>query len=551
MTEEQKLLGGDLVAEMLKREGVELIFSLSGGHINPIYNGCRTRGIRIIDTRHEQAAVHMAEGWARYTGKPGVAVVTAGPGVVNALPGMAVARQSGAPLVLIGGRSSLARRDIGAMQDIDQVELMRPLTKWARQVYQAERIPEYIAAAFRQAVSGRPGPVFLEVPVDLVGENVSGATVRYPSAYYCKTRPYADNRAVTRAAALLREAEHPLILAGSGAFWSGAADELRRFAESTGIPVYTRNMGRGCFPENHPLAGGFFPIGLMQADVVLILGTRLDWTVGYGRPPLLKMSTRTIRVDIEPSEIGQNRPVEIGLVGDVKAVLEQLQEEMAGADMNIEENWPVTIRAMKEAARDSAIQGSDPEAELIHPARLCRELDEILPENRMLAVDGGDIAGFAVLTMKALSPSSLIWIGAFGHLGVGLPFGIAGKLAHPDRPVVVLTGDGAFGFTAMEFDTAVRHNIPVVCIIANDGGWGQIRRGQKRDFDQTVGVELQATRYDELARVLGGYGAHVEKMSELKPALEKAFASGRPSIINVRTDPDTGFSGMELPWKIN
>ncbi|OPL12321.1 MAG: hypothetical protein AVO34_07370 [Firmicutes bacterium ML8_F2] len=551
MAEEQKLLGGDLVAEMLKREGVELIFSLSGGHINPIYNGCRNRDIRIIDTRHEQAAVHMAEGWARYTGKPGVAAVTAGPGVVNALPGMAVASQSGVPLVLIGGRSSLARRDIGAMQDIDQVELMRPLTKWARQVYQAERIPEYVAAAFRQAVSGRPGPVFLEIPVDLVGEDVSGTKVRYPSAYYCESRPCADSKDITLAATMLREAEHPVILAGSGAFWSGAAAELRQFAESTGIPVYTRNMGRGCFPENHPLAGGFFPIGLMQADVVLILGTRLDWTVGYGRPPLLKMSTKTIQVDIEPSEMGQNRPVEIGIIGDVKAVLQQLQEEMAGAAMKMEENWPVTIQVMKEAARDSALQGTDQEAELIHPARLCRELDEILPDKNMLAVDGGDIAGFAVLTMKALSPSSLIWIGAFGHLGVGLPFGLAGKLAHPDRPVTVLTGDGAFGFTAMEFDTAVRHNIPVVCIIANDGGWGQIRRGQKRDFEQTVGVELQTTRYDELARIMGGQGFYVEKIAELKPALEKAFASGKPSIINVRTDPDTGFSGMELPWKIN
>ncbi|MFO8193108.1 MAG: thiamine pyrophosphate-binding protein [Bacillota bacterium] len=551
MAEEQKLLGGDLVAETLKREGVELIFSLSGGHINPIYNGCRKRGIRIIDTRHEQAAVHMAEGWARYTGKAGVAAVTAGPGVVNALPGMAVARQSGVPLVLIGGRSSLARRDIGAMQDIDQVELMRPLTKWSRQVYQAERIPEYVAAAFRQAVSGRPGPVFLEIPVDLVGEDVSGTKVRYPSDYYCESRPCADSKDITLAATMLREAEHPVILAGSGAFWSGAAVDLRQFAESTGIPVYTRNRGRGCFPENHPLAGGFFPIGLMQADVVLILGTRLDWTVGYGRPPLLKMSTKTIQVDIEPSEMGQNRPVEIGLIGDVKAVLQQLQEEMSGAAMKMEDNWPVTIQVMKEAARDSALQGTDQEAELIHPARLCRELDEILPDKNMLAVDGGDIAGFAVLTMKALSPSSLIWIGAFGHLGVGLPFGLAGKLAHPDRPVTVLTGDGAFGFTAMEFDTAVRHNIPVVCIIANDGGWGQIRRGQKRDFEQTVGVELQTTRYDELARIMGGQGFYVEKIAELKPALEKAFASGKPSIINVRTDPDTGFSGMELPWKIN
>jgi acetolactate synthase I/II/III large subunit len=227
----------------------------------------------------------MAEGWARATGKTGVAVVTAGPGVVNALPGMAVAAQSGVPLVLIGGRSSLARRDIGSMQDIDQLELMRPLTKWARQVYQVERIPEYLATAFRQAISGRPGPVFLEIPVDITWENVGDKKVRYPSAYYCQSRPCAGDAEIKAAAELLAAAERPLILAGSGVFWSGASAELLAFAEKRGIPVYTRNMGRGCFPENHELAGGFFPVGLMMADTVLILGTRLDWTVGYGRPP--------------------------------------------------------------------------------------------------------------------------------------------------------------------------------------------------------------------------------------------------------------------------
>ena len=546
-----ELSGGELVAKALKNEGVNILFSLSGGHINPIYNGCLSEGVRIIDTRHEQAAVHMAEGWARYTGKPGVAVVTAGPGVVNALPGMAVAKQSSVPLVLIGGRSSLARRDIGAMQDIDQVELMRPLTKWSRQVYQAERIPEYIAAAFRQAVTGRPGPVFLEIPVDVISEKTASAKIRYPSSYYCKTRPCAEEADIAKAAELLGRAERPLILAGSGTFWSGASAELVRLAEATGIPVYTRNMGRGCFPENHSLAGGFFPIGLMQADVVLILGTRLDWTVGYGRPPLLKMSTKTIQVDIEPSEIGQNRPAGIGLVGDIKAVLLQLQGKLEGAAMNIEPTWPATIQAMREAARESALQGTDPDAELIHPARLCWELDQLLPEDASVAVDGGDIAGFAVLTMNALSPSSLIWIGAFGHLGVGLPFALAGKLARPERPVIVLTGDGSLGFSAMEFDTAVRHNIPVICIISNDGGWGQIRRGQRRDFGRTVGVELQSLRYDKIVNDMGGFGAYIEKLTDLKPALEEALASGKPACINVRTDPDAGFSGMDLPWKIN
>lgn len=546
-----QFLGGGLVARALKNEGVDTIFSLSGGHINPIFNGCAVEGIRIIDTHHEQAAVHMAEGWARYTGRPGVAVATAGPGVVNALPGMAVASQSAVPLVLIGGRSSLARRDMGAMQDMDQLSLMRPLTKWSRQVYQAERIPEYVAAAFREAVTGRPGPVFLEIPIDIMHEKRALEQVRFPESYYCRSRPCAEEKDIATAVELLAEAKRPLILAGGGVFWSDASAALIRFAESRGIPVYTRNMGRGTFPEDHELAGGFFPIGLMQADLVLILGTRLDWTVGYGRPPLLGMGTKTIRVDIEASEIGQNRPATVGLVGDIGAILQQLERSLAPEKMKIEATWAQTIGVMREAARESAFQGASPEAELIHPALLCRELGALLPPEAMVVVDGGDIAGFAVLTMKARSPSSLIWIGAFGHLGIGLPFALAGQLAKPERPVVLLTGDGAFGFSAMELDTAVRHGVPLTVVIANDGGWGQIRRGQRRDYGRTVGVELGMTRYDRIAETLGGEGAYVEKMAELRPALENALASGKPSCINVRTDPDSGFSGMDLPWKIN
>lgn len=551
MDKKSEILGGGLVARALRNEGVKKIFSLSGGHINPVYDGCLTEGIEIIDTHHEQAAVHMAEGWARYTGQPGVAVVTAGPGVANALPGMAVAAQSGVPLVLIGARSSLARRDIGSMQDVDQLELLRPLTKWARQVYQVERIPEYVATAFRQALSGRPGPVFLEIPVDIMGESTELDSVRFPSSYYCKARPCAADLEINAAAELLASAERPLILAGSGVFWSDAASELTDFAETYGIPVYTRNMGRGTFPENHDLAGGFFPIGLMQADVVLILGTRLDWTVGYGRPPLLKMSTKTIHVDIEAAEIGQNRPADVGLVGDIKAILDQLKDGLKGKQMQIEDSWVYTIQVMRAAARESNLQGVDPEAKPIHPAVLCQKLGTLLPENSSLVVDGGDIAVFANLTMDALSPSSLIWIGAFGHLGIGLPFAIAGKLADPERPIFLLTGDGAFGFSAMEFATAVRHGVPVIIIISNDGGWGQIRRRQKQDFGRTVGVELGAIRYDQIAQTLGGFGAQVEKLEDLEKVLQDAVKSGLPACINVKTEPDTGCSSMDLPWKIN
>ncbi len=547
----QRLHGGNLVAKMLKTEGVQIIFSLSGGHINPIYDGCLTEGIRIIDTRHEQAAVHMAEGWARFTGLPGVAVVTAGPGVLNALPGIAVASQSAVPLVVIAGRSSLAMRDLGSLQDIDQLELVRPLVKWARSVYQVERLPEYVATAFRQAKTGRPGPVYLEVPIDIIKQEVDQETkVRYPKLYCPQTRIYACENEVKEAAKLLSKAERPIILAGSGVWWSGASAELVAFAEETNIPVYTRTMARGAIPEDHRLAGGFYPLGLMQADVALILGTRFDWTLGYGRPPLFAPGLKTIQVDIYPEDIGKNRPVDVALPGDVKAILGQLTTALKGVGMSADSQWPETVQVLKNAARESVCRGAASDTEPLHPARLCAEVQQLLPRDASIVVDGGDIAGFAILSMQAYSPGSMQWVGAFGHIGVGLPFAIAGKLARPDKPVVLITGDGSIGLSVMEFDTTVRHNIPLICIVSNDSGWGQIRRVQRQTYgrERVIGTELGLTRYDKIVENLGGFGAYVEKVSEIKTALEQAVDSGKPACINVRTDPEAAFSGLDLPW---
>lgn len=547
----QLLHGGNLVAKMLKNEGVQVIFSLSGGHINPVYDGCLTEGIRIIDTRHEQAAVHMAEGWARFTGLPGVAVVTAGPGVVNALPGIAVAQKSSVPLVVIAGRSSLAMRDLGSLQDIDQLELVRPLVKWARSAYQVERLPEYVATAFRQAKTGRPGPVFLEVPIDIINQKVDqGTKVRYPKLYCPQTRIFACENEVKEAAKLLSKAERPVILAGSGVWWSDASGELVKFAEETNIPVYCRNMARGAIPEDHRLAGGFYPLGLMQADVALILGTRFDWTLGYGRPPLFPSGLKTIQVDIYPEDIGKNRPVDVALPGDIKAVLGQLSAALNGAGMNSDSQWPETVQILKKAAFESVCREAASDSELLHPARLCAEVRNLLPRDTSLVVDGGDIAGFVMFSMQAYSPGSMQWVGSFGHMGVGLPFAIAGKLARPDKPVVLITGDGSLGLSVMEFDTSVRHNIPLICIISNDSGWGQIRRAQRQTYgrERIIGTELGLTRYDKIVETLGGFGVYVENVSEIKTALEQALNSGKPACINVRTDPEAAFSGLDLPW---
>jgi len=551
MEQKEVWRGGDLVAWGLKEEGVEYIFGLSGGHVNSIFDASIDFGIKIIDTRHEQAAVHMAEGWARFTRKPGVAVVTAGPGAVNAFPGVAVALQSGSPVVVISGRSSIERRDIGAMQDMDHIEVMHPVTKWARSVLKTSRIPEYVCAAFRQAQSGRPGPVFLEIPIDVVDGNVPNEEVVWPKCYRTEHRPYGDPQAIEKAAELLRNAKRPVIIAGGGAWWSGAEKELRALVEETNIPFYTRSMARGIIPDDHPLGGGLFPAGLTQADVALVVGTRLDWTIAYGRPPIFHPDIRVIQVDIEPEEIGKNRPVDVGIPGDARAVLSQLRQSLQGK-VKTSDDWAKTIKAMMSGIRTQFAGDVRKEGSPVHPARLAREVREVLARDAFLVVDGGDIAVFANILLDAYGPGSLMWVGAFGQLGVGIPYAIAAKLAYPQRQVAVLSGDGSFGFSLMEIDTAVRHHIPIVCVVSNDGGWGQIRREQIKKYgrERVIGSNLGVRPYHKIVEAMGGYGEMVERTEDVNGAVERAFASGLPACVNVETDREPKFPGMDFPWNI-
>ncbi len=543
--------GGELVLWGLKEEGVDCLFGLSGGHIGAIFDASLDYGMKIIDTRHEQAAVHMAEGWARFTGKPGVAIVTAGPGVVNCFPGVAVAMQSGSPIIVIAGRSSIERRDLGAMQDMDQVEVMRPVTKWARSVYQASRIPEYLSAAFRHALSGRPGPVFLDIPVDVIDQDVRKEEIVWPQEYRSEYRPWASPLAIEKAVELLTHAKRPLIVAGSGAWWSRAADELLAFVEATGIPIYTRGIARGIIPDDHPLCGGFFPAGLMQADVALIVGTRLDWTMGYGRPPLFNPDLKVIQIDITHEEIGKNRRVDVGICGDAVAVLGQLHEVLQGK-CPLANDWLPTVKSMMNLVRTQYTGQMSEDAKLVHPARLCQELRRAIPRDARVVVDGGDIALFANMILDAFGPGSLMWVGGFGHLGVGIPYAIAAKSAYPDQKVVVLSGDGSIGFSFMEFDTALRHGVPIVVVVSNDAGWGQIRRGQIKKYgkDRVVGSNLGFRAYHDMVKAMGGYGELVERPDDLNGALNRAFTSGLPACINVTTDPEPDFPGMEFPWPI-
>jgi acetolactate synthase-1/2/3 large subunit len=442
------------------------------------------------------------------------------------------------------------------MQAVDQLRLLRPITKWQRSCYDLKRLPEYTAMAIRQATTGRPGPVFLDFPLEFLDATVEADEVTFPRNYRTEARPLGDPALVREALEILSTAHKPLIVAGSGVWWAGAGEELLRFVEATSVPILTRNLARGLVPDDHPLACGFYPTPAAGADAFLILGSRLDWTIGFGRFPLFDRDARVVQVDITPEVIGKNRPIDVGIVGDAGQVLRQLNAALPDfAHWTVDPEWQAQAKETLAAMRVGTAQGAKlderPEDGLMHSIQLVQELARCLPRETIKVVDGGYSGAFGIQYLDANVPGGVTWVGSAAHLGVGLAYAMTGKLAHPDKPVVALMGDGSFGLCAMEFDTAVRHGLPIVVVVANDEGWGEVRDGQRRRFgaDRIVGTQLGATRYDEMARALGGYGEFVERVDEIAPAIQRAFDSGLPAVVNVHTDPEQRSTAVAgLPW---
>jgi thiamine pyrophosphate-dependent acetolactate synthase large subunit-like protein len=408
----------------------------------------------------------------------------------------------------------------------------------------------------RYATTGRPGPVFLDFPLELLGAELDEDQVVFPQKYRAQARPQADPKQIDAALEVLSNAKKPLIVAGSGVFWAGAGAQLLQFVEATGIPVLTRNLARGLVPDDHPLACGFYPTPAAGADAFLILGTRLDWTIGFGQFPLFDRDARVIQVDITPEVIGKNRAVDVGIHADAGQVLRQLLAALPGYDLSaMDAGWPARARgslaAMREETAAAARLDERPKDRLMHSIQLVQELARCLHRETIKVVDGGYIGAFGIQYLDANVPGGVTWVGSAAHLGVGVAYAIAAKLAHPEKPVVALMGDGSFGLCAMEFDTAVRHKLPIVVVVANDEGWGEVRDGQRRRFgsERVVATQLGPTRYDELARSLGGYGEFVERVEEIAPAIQRAFDSGLPAVINVHTDPEQRSTAVAgLPW---
>jgi acetolactate synthase-1/2/3 large subunit len=536
--------GGWLVAKILKREGVEVVFTLSGGHIAGIYDGCLREGIRVVDTRHEQAAVHAAEGWAKVTRKPGVALLTAGPGVTDGITGVANAYLAGSPVLVIGGAAPQGLWDRGALQEMGQLELLRPITKWARSVHESARLGEYTAMAFRQMLSGKPGPVFLEMPMDILAGLVDTETLfdpGQPAHYRYQGRVAPDPVMVEQAAALLAKAQRPVIMAGTSVWWCDASESLRQLAERLNAPVYLNGAGRGCLSPTHPL---FFSNSrrkaLEGADTILAVGTRMDFRLNHGQPPLIPAEANVIWLDLAAEDVGVNRGAQAALVGDVGLSMSQLAESAQQLPAG---EWLEYVRTQerKGEERDSAALNSD--AVPIHPMRFCREIRDFIDEDTTVVGDGGDIVSYAGRVINVHKPGYWLDSGPMGCLGTGTGFAMAAQLARPGKRVLMIYGDGSFGLNGMEFESMVRQKLPIVAIIGNDGAWGQIKHPQKAMVGHTTAAELApGIRYDKMVEALGGYGELVERPEEIRPALERAFASGLPACVNVLIDPDKPYS---------
>ena len=529
--------GGRAVARAIKAEGITHIFTLCGGHVMAIYDGAHDEGIGTVDFRHEQSAAHAADGWARSTGKPGIAVVTAGPGVTDAVTAVANAWRANVPMVLIGGQGPRSLQDMGSLQDMNCVDLMRPITKWSSSVPEPRRIPEYMAMAFRAATAGVPGPVFLEIPVDFLMAPLKEDSLRFPEKYRTTAKTAGDPGAIAQAAELLAAAEKPMLIVGSQWFWSDKRGALPEFLADNPMPTFLNGMARGALPPDNAC---FFSRtrknALKGADVVLIFGTPLDFRLSYGRTGTFNKDCKLIHVDLDGNIIGHNRGADVGIVGDTGLVLEALTKALGGKGGKDTKAWLAEIAQAETEARAKMEPELTSNDTPINPLRVCHELNQFITDDTIVVGDGGDFVATAAYTLKVRGAGHWMDPGPLGTLGVGPGYAMAAKLAHPNKDVVIVYGDGSFGLNGFEFEAMARQNIKVVGVIGNDAGWTQILRGQRDMYgkDRLFATTLDYTRYDKVAEGMGCHGEWVEKPEEIAPALKRAFESPKPAIVNVK-----------------
>ncbi|MGH2949731.1 MAG: acetolactate synthase [Solirubrobacteraceae bacterium] len=526
--------GGLLVARRLKAYGVSKLFTLSGGHLFSIYDGCRAEGIDIVDVRHESAAAFAAEGWAKVTREPGVAAVTAGPGVTNAVSALASAQQNHSAVLLLGGRAPAMRWGQGSLQEIDHVPFVRPLVKLAATAGATAEIPPLIDDAWEVMHRDHPGPAFLDFPLDVV---FMEAEEPPPPAAGRPARRRAADASLDRAAALLRDAERPVIMAGNNLYWGHGEHALRELSEAGGIPVFLNGLARGCLPADHPhFLSRARSAALTEADVALVIGVPMDFRLGFGGA--FGEETELVAIDLAEPERDHPRAVAAECWGDIAESLHAL----AGATVPDTSAWVEHLRGVetekREADREQLADGRAP----LHPMRVYGELAGMLDRDAIVIGDGGDFVSYAGRVLDSYAPGCWLDPGPFGCLGTGPGYALAAKLAHPGRQVVLLLGDGAFGFSGLEFDTLARHGVQVTGVMGNNGVWALEKHPMEFLYGYSVAADLRPeTRYDQVVEALGGHGELVREPGELRPALERALGAGRPALVNVLTDPQVAY----------
>lgn len=529
--------GNELVGESLKRIGVKNFFFIMGGPINDTLLATMKRGIRGIDVRHEQAAAMSAQAYARALNFPGVCFGASGPGTINLTTGLANALIDGVPVVAFGGSSPINEYGNGSFQEIDQVAIMKPVTKWANRVYETRRLPELIDLAFRQSISGKPGPVYLDLPSDVINNSIDDSTVVWPdfSKTLVRARPQGDPALIEEAIKLLEKAQKPVILSGSGVLWSGAEAELRQFVVDKGIPIYTTPQGRGILEEDHEHAFlNARSSAMKETDCVVIVGTRLNYVFGHVKPPRVSANAKIIRIDIDANEISGSQRVDVAITGDAKMVMKQLLDASGTrVKSSLYAGWRGRLSEIESLKAPDAEKAMSTSNTPIHPLRLCKEVRDFIDRDGVLVVDGQEILNFGRQSIPTFIPRHRMNSGTFGTMGVGMPFAVGAKVARPDKQVVLIHGDGSFGLNSMELDTAARHNLPMIVIISLNGGWTADPKGDK------PGRNLGYTRFDLFAQSLGCHGEQVDKPEDIRPALERAkeaIKNGKPALVNVVTD---------------
>jgi acetolactate synthase-1/2/3 large subunit len=530
------LIGGHVIARQLKAEGVSCIFTLCGGHIAPIYDGCLREGIDIIDTRHEQAAVHAADGWSRLTRGCGVAVITAGPGVTDGVTGVANAYQASIPIVVLGGASELRFKGKGALQEMEQTSLLAPITKASFTATDPTRLAEYVRTAFRVATSGVPGPVFIELPFDILTRQIQDPP--WPAPPRPWPRQPGDPVEIARAGELIDQAQKPMLFVGSQVYWDDGAAALVKLAERAGIPVFTNAMGRGSIPHRHPLAfAQARKAAFRGTDLVIVVGTPLDFRVGYGAG--INAGAKVIQVDRDATKIAQNRAAEVALLGDARSILGQIGEAVT-RKADVTTAWVAELREAETKAMAKLQQWANTDTTPINHYRLARSIAESIDDDTIVIGDGGDCVALGAKLLPRDKPGTWMDPGPLGCLGIGAPFAIAAKKLHPGKKVLVLSGDGSFGLNGFDFETCVRWKLPVTVVVANDAAWGQIRGPQVMIFgaERSPATKLAPTRYDRVVEAFGGKGYHVEDPAQLTPTIKAALAEDTVTCINVPVDPD-------------